>query len=64
MLVCLDENQLDMLRISLFQFLLQIATAVLILAVCKDLALKLLQSDISEAGIFWFFRSVMESIER
>lgn len=30
MLVCLDENQLDMLRIALFQLLLQVTTAMLV----------------------------------
>lgn len=42
MLVCLDKNQVDMLRIALFQLLLQEATAMLVFAVSKDPALKLL----------------------
>lgn len=42
MLVCLDENQLDMLRIALFQLLLQVTTAMLVFAESKDLALKML----------------------
>ena len=42
MLMCLDENQLDMLRVALFQFLLQVATAMLVFAKIEDLALKML----------------------
>lgn len=42
MLVRLDENQLYMLRIALFQLPLQVATAMLVFAKSKDLALKML----------------------
>ena len=42
MRVCLSENQLDLLRITLFQLLLQEATAMLVFAMSQDLALKVL----------------------
>ena len=41
-LVRLDENQLNMLRIALFQLLLQVATAMLVFTKSKDLALEIL----------------------
>lgn len=41
MLVCLDKNQLHMLRIALFQLLLQVATAMLVFAMYQNLALKI-----------------------
>ena len=42
MLVGLDENELGMLPIALFQLLLQVATAMLIFAQSKYLTLEML----------------------
>lgn len=42
MLVSLDENELDMLRIALFQLLLQVSTTMLIFAKSKYLTLEML----------------------
>ena len=42
MRVCLSEDQLDLLRITFFQLLLQEATAMLVFAMSQDLALKVL----------------------
>lgn len=51
-LVRLDEDHVDALRVALFQLLLQESTPVLVFAKSKDLSLQMLKLSIVEACIF------------
>lgn len=50
--ISLEENDLSMFRVPLFEFLLEITTAMLIFAKPIDFALQLLQLYVCEASSF------------